>query len=59
MDGAGNSSQALVKLKSLTFNYPDQAQLRELGLYLSQKLNSKADYDWFLVLYGTMGAFPP
>ncbi|NQZ82681.1 MAG: hypothetical protein HRT52_16860 [Colwellia sp.] len=50
MDGAEKSTQALTKLKSLIINYPDKAQLRELGLYLSQKLNSKADYDWFISL---------
>jgi len=50
MDGAGKSAQALNKLKSLIISYPDKAQLRELGLYLSQKLNSKADYDWFIAL---------
>ena len=48
MDGAGQSTQALSKLKVLILNYPDKAQLRELGLYLSQKLNSKIDYDWFM-----------
>ena len=47
MDGEGKSMQALVTLKSLILNYPDKEQLRELGLYLSQKLNRKADYDWF------------
>jgi len=50
MDGAEQRSQALVKLKLLIPNYSDKAQLRELGLYLSQKLNSKADYDWFMKL---------
>jgi len=48
LDGEGKSSEALVKLKSLIHNYSDKAQLHELGLYLSQKLNSKADYDWFM-----------
>ncbi len=50
MDGAGKSAEALNKLKFLIINYPDKDQLRELGLYLSQKLNSKADYDWFIAL---------
>ena len=50
MDGEGKSSQALVKLKLLIHNYSDKAQLRELGLYLSQKLNRKADYNWFMQL---------
>ncbi len=50
MDGTGQSAQALVKLKALILNYPDKGQLQELGLYLSQKLNSKVDYDWFITL---------
>ena len=50
MDGAGKSAKALNKLKSLIMNYSDKAQLRELGLYLSKKLNSKADSDWFIAL---------
>ncbi len=50
MDGTGQSAQALSKLKLLIINYPDNGQLQELGLYLSQKLNSKADYDWFRTL---------
>ncbi|GEM_PF-2981417 len=48
IDGTGQSTQALSQLKLLIVNYPDKAQLRELGLYLSQKLNNKADYDWFM-----------
>ena len=48
MDGAGQSRQALIKLKTLIINYQNIAQLKELGLYLSQKLNSKADFDWFM-----------
>jgi hypothetical protein len=50
MDGEGKSSQALVKLKLLIHNYSDKVQLRELGLYLSQKLNRKGDYNWFMQL---------
>ena len=50
MDGTGQSTQALNQLKLLILNYLDKAQLRELGLYLSQKLNNKADYDWFMKL---------
>jgi len=50
MDGTGQSAQALSKLKTLVLNYSDNAQLRELGLYLSQKLNNKASYDFFLKL---------
>ena len=50
MDGTGQSTQAQSKLKALIMNYPDKGQLQELGLYLSQKLKSKADYDWFRAL---------
>ena len=50
MDGADRSTQALNILKSLIMSYPNKVQLRELGLYLSQKINSKADYDWFIAL---------
>ncbi len=50
MDGTGQSTQALSQLKLLIVNYRDKAQLRELGLYLSQKLNNKAEYDWFMKL---------
>ncbi|MEI6895607.1 MAG: cytochrome c3 family protein [Colwellia sp.] len=50
MEGDGQSSQALVKLKVLILNYPNKGQLRDLGLYLSQKLKSKADYDWYMAL---------
>ncbi|NQY37692.1 MAG: hypothetical protein HRT37_22610 [Alteromonadaceae bacterium] len=48
LDGAGQSKQALTKLKAIIVNYLDNSQLKELGLYLSQKLNTKADYDWFM-----------
>jgi predicted CXXCH cytochrome family protein len=47
MDGTGQSKQALEKLKKLISNYPEKIQLRDLGLYLSQKLKHKSDYDWF------------
>ena len=40
--------KALAKLKALIASYQDNAQLKELGLYLSQKLQSKTDYDWFM-----------
>lgn len=50
MDGMGQSANALTKLKSLIVTYQDKTQLTELGLYLSQKLRSKADYDWFRAL---------
>ncbi|MCP4988898.1 MAG: hypothetical protein GY928_23440 [Colwellia sp.] len=48
LDGLGKSEVALNELMKLMVNYQDKAQLKELGLYLSQKLQSKADYDWFL-----------
>jgi Tfp pilus assembly protein PilF len=47
LDGAGQSRQALTKLKVLIINYQDNAQLKELGLYLSQKLNLRSEYNWF------------
>lgn len=50
LDGAGQSQQALDKLKALMADYQNNEQLKELGLYLSQKLQSKADYDWFIKL---------
>lgn len=50
MDGTGQSKQALSQLKLLIANYPSKTQLRDLGLYLSQKLNNKADYNWFMKL---------
>ena len=48
LDGLGQSEAALKKLKTLIVHYQDRAQLKELGLYLSQKLNSRADYHWFM-----------
>ena len=50
MDGTGKSAQALSTLKNLIMRYPNKVQLRELGLYLSQKQKSKSDYDWFTAL---------
>ena len=34
LDGARQSKQALIKLKSLMINYQDIAQLKELAVYL-------------------------
>lgn len=48
LDGLGQSNKALEKLKTLLKNYQDKAQLKELGLYLSQKLNLREDYHWFM-----------
>lgn len=50
IDGTGQSVQALSKLKVQIMNYPEKGQLRELGLYLSQKLNNKEDFDYFMEL---------
>ena len=50
LDGAGQSNQALTELKTLIINYQDNAQLKELGLYLSQKLNLRTEYNWFMKL---------
>jgi predicted CXXCH cytochrome family protein len=50
LDGAGQSKQALIKLKTLIKNYQDNSQLKELGLYLSQKLKLRSEYDWFMKL---------
>ncbi len=50
LDGLGKSQEALNKLKKLIGGYQDKSQLKELGLYLSQKLKSRADYDWFINL---------
>jgi len=48
LDGVGQSGEAIIKLKALITNYQDKTQLKALGLYLSQKLNLKADYNWFM-----------
>ncbi len=48
LDGAGLGKQALNKLKTIIINYQNNAQLKELGLYLSHKLNSRTEYDWFM-----------
>jgi len=50
IDGEGKSQQALTKLKKLIINYANREQLKELGLYISQKLQSRTDYDWFMAL---------
>ncbi len=50
LDGLGKSQEALSKLKKLIGDYQGKSQLKELGLYLSQKLQSRADYDWFFNL---------
>jgi hypothetical protein len=50
LDGAGQTRRALHTLKGFIINYRDKSKLRELGLYLSQKVKSKIDYDWFIKL---------
>lgn len=50
LDGAEKSHQALDELKALIANYQNKDQLKELGLYLSQKLQRRPDYDWFIKL---------
>ncbi|MDO6444154.1 cytochrome c3 family protein [Colwellia sp. 1_MG-2023] len=50
LDGLGQSQLSIDKLKQLIMGYQDKMQLKELGLYLSQKLNSRADYEWFMRL---------
>ena len=50
LDGAGQSKQALIKLKNLITSYQYNAQLKELGLYLSQKFNNREYYDYFMTL---------
>lgn len=47
LDGAGQSKQALTTLKTLIINYQNNAQLKELGLYLSQKLQNREYYNFF------------
>ncbi len=48
LDSLGQSEKALEQLKILLMNYRDKAQLKELGLYLSQKLRLRSEYDWFM-----------
>lgn len=50
LDGVGKSKQALRTLKKLILTYQNKSQLKELGLYLSQKLKSRDDYNWFMGL---------
>lgn len=48
LDGLGNGQQALAELKTIIVRYLDKNQLKRLGLNLSQKLQSKNNYDWFI-----------
>ena len=47
LDTSGRSEEALAILKSVILNYQDKAQLKELGRYLSKKVNNKAEFIWF------------
>ena len=42
--------QLETELKLLIVHYADNRQLKDLGLYLSQKLHSRAEYNWFMKL---------
>ncbi|WP_166424885.1 hypothetical protein [Paraglaciecola sp. 20A4] len=48
MDGNNQSQAALSELKRLIPQYKQQQQLVELGMYLSQKLNSRVSFQRFL-----------
>ena len=50
IDGTGDSNKALTELKRLIHKYNDKTQLKELGLYLSQKVNLRTEYEWFMKL---------
>ena len=50
LDGIGQSKHALNTLKNLISTYQNKAQLKELGLYLAQKLKLREEYYWFLKL---------
>ncbi len=47
LDGQGETVNALNKLAKLITNYSNNQQLKELGLYLAQKSQNRAMYDWF------------
>ncbi|GAA6186208.1 multiheme c-type cytochrome [Aliiglaciecola sp. NS0011-25] len=44
IDGLGDSKEALSSLEKLIVSYSDKTQLKELGLYLSQKLQNRESY---------------
>jgi len=48
LDGQGHTRLALEKLRVLVANYQDYNQLVELGLSLSQKIQDRASYDFFV-----------
>ena len=47
LDGLEKAQFAMTKLKALMPVYGPDKQLKELGLYLSQKLNNRDDYEFF------------
>jgi len=47
LDGEGKTKQGLVKLKQLITRVPGSEQLRDLGIYLSQKAGDRQSYQWF------------
>ncbi len=50
LDELGKSAEALKELKGVINDYEEKSSLIEFGLYLSQKLGKRKDYDWFLGL---------
>jgi len=50
LDGQGETVKAVNKLQKRIGKYSDKQQLKELGLYLAQKIRNRKMYDWFLGL---------
>jgi len=50
LDGQGETVNAVNKLQKNISNYNDKQQLKELGLYLAQKIRNRKMYDWFMGL---------
>ncbi len=47
LDGEGKTAQGLALLKQQIIAMPHSKQLRELGIYLSQKMQDRESYEWF------------
>lgn len=47
IDGSGDTGKAIASLKALLPKYTNNAQLIELGLYLTQKAGARQDFEWF------------
>lgn len=47
LDGLNKTQQGVKVLQQYMKYYEEQRQLKELGMYFGQKLQSKAVYDWF------------